>query len=202
MTSDLEAMNTCMYESGLEWATKLEGAYIPIDVIRVYRADDPAYPLVNKKEFLVARPDSNWVINRFVLYTSGVVITGQVLQTIIDPVSPKQLQEAVLTLLRNNWTPWIHNTDLFNGVGYQPFVVLNMCQSLYILNHGKVVSKKASAIWALTALDEEWKDLIKQAIEWQPGQSPGDVRRTQEFMKYIFKQSHCLIQIEKDMKIK
>ena len=47
LISDLKIMHTQLYESGLEWATKLEGAYIPIDAIRVYSPTGPACPLVH-----------------------------------------------------------------------------------------------------------------------------------------------------------
>jgi hypothetical protein len=189
LISDLETMHRRIYESGLEWATKLEGAYIPINAIRVYNPTGPACPLVNKEEFLVACPESNWVINRHVLYKSGVVITGPPLQTIIAPVRPEQLREAVLTLLRNNWTPWLDNPDFFLGAGYQPFVVLTMCRALYILKHGTVASKLRSAEWVIANSDGKWTKLIEQAMAWHYGDPPGDIGQTQEFMRYILKEA-------------
>jgi predicted nucleotidyltransferase len=186
---DLKTMHSRLYESGLEWATKLEGAYIPIRAMRVYNQTGPACPLVNKKEFLVARPEAHWVLNRHILYTHGVVITGPPLQTIIDPVQPKQLQQAVLTLLNNNWTPWMYNPDLFNGIGYQPFVVLTMCRSLYTLKKGDVASKLRSAEWVLANSDKKWAILIKQAIEWTYGDKSGNIEQTQEFIRYTLKEA-------------
>jgi hypothetical protein len=186
MISNLKVMHSRLFESGQEWATKLEGAYIPINAIRSYNPTGPACPLVNKKEFLVARPESNWVINRHVLYTSGVVITGPSLQTMIDPVTTEQIREAVLTLLRNNWTPWLYNSALFNGTGYQPFVVLTMCRAFYTFMLGDVASKLESADWVITNSDKKWTELIKQAVAWHYGDPSGDVSQTQEFMRYIF----------------
>ncbi len=195
LISDLKTMHTRIYESGLEWSTRLEAAYIPIDAMRVYSPTGPACPLVNmnklfnQNEFLVARPETNWVINRHVLYTRGVVITGPPLQSIIDPVRPEQLREAVLTLLRNNWTPWIHHADFFNGEGYQPFVVLTMCSALYTIKHGDVASKLQSAEWVIANSDRKWTELIKQAMAWHYGDPPGDIGQTQEFMRYILKEA-------------
>jgi hypothetical protein len=185
LISDLGTMHSRMYESGLEWATKLEGAYIPMDAIGVYSPTGPACPLVNKKEFLVACPESNWVINRHVLYTSGVVITGPPLQTVIAPVRPKQLREAVLTLLRNNWIPLLDDSDFFLGTGYQPFVVLTMCRALYTLKYGTVAPKSRSAEWVIANSDRKWTKLVKQAMAWHYGDPPGDIGQTQEFMRYI-----------------
>ena len=185
---DLKTMHTRIYESGPEWATKMSGAYIPIDAMRKYSPTSPSCPLINKDEFLVARPDIDWVIHRHILYTSGVVITGPPLQSIIDPVRPEQLQEAVLTLLRNNWTSLLHNTDIFLGAGHQPFVVLTMCRALYTWEHGAVVSKRLAAEWVREKSDRKWTKLINQAMAWHYGDPPGDIGQSQEFMRYILKE--------------
>ena len=187
LISDLKIMHTHMYESGLEWGTKLQGAYIPIDDMRVYSPTGPACPLVNMNEFLVARPESNWVLNRHSLYTSGLVITGPPLQTIIDPVRPEELKEAVLTLLRDNWVSLVHNSDFFLRTEYQPFSVLSMCCFLYILEHGTVASKRHSVEWVLTKSDRKWAKLINQAMKWHYGDPPGDIKQTQEFILYVLK---------------
>lgn len=189
LISDLEVMHKRIYESGLEWATKMSGAYIPLEAIQKYNPTDPACPLINKDEFLVARPDIDWVIHRHILYTSGIVIAGPPLQSIIDPVRPEELKEAALTLLRDNWTPWLYNSALFHGTGYQPFVVLTMCRTLYTWEHGTVVSKRLSAEWVRKKSDRKWTKLINQAIAWRYGDPPGDIRQTQEFMRYVLKEA-------------
>jgi hypothetical protein len=187
--SDLKVMHQRLYESGSEWTTKMTGAYIPMDAMRKYNPTAPACPLFNKDEFLVARPDPDWVIHRHILYTCGVVITGPSLQTMIDPVRPEELQEAVRALLRNNWKTLIHNTDIFLGAGHQPFIVLTMCRALYTLSNGIVVSKPRSAEWAIKNLDRKWMELIKLALAWNHGDPPGDIEQTQEFMWYILKEA-------------
>lgn len=192
LVSDLKTTHAHIYESGLEWAKKMSGAYIPLDAMRKYSPTGSACPLVNRDEFLVARPESDWVIIRYILYTSGLVIVGPPLQTIIDPVQPEDLRKAVLTLLRNNWMPWIHNADFFNGVGYQPYVTLTMCCALYTLENGDVVSKRRSAEWILAKSDKRWTNLIKQAMIWHYGDPPGNVEQTQEFIRYILKEAGLL----------
>jgi hypothetical protein len=86
--------------------------------MRKYSPTGAACPLFNRNEFLVARPDPDWVIHRHILYTCGVVITRPPLQNIIDPVSSEELQDTVLTLLRNNWASLLRNTDIFIGAGH------------------------------------------------------------------------------------
>lgn len=187
--SKIKNMHENLIKNGNEWAAKLEGAYIPLDALRKYSPTGPACPLVNKYEFLVACPESHWVLNRHILYTSGIVITGPPPQSIIDPIQPEQLKEAVVILLRNNWTRFIYDANLFNGIGYQPFITLTMCRALYTLKHGVVVSKTRSAVWAKSSLNSKWTKLIEQAIDWHYGDEPGDTGKTQEFMRYIFKEA-------------
>lgn len=189
LISDLEFMHKRIYESGSEWAKKMSGAYIPLDAIRKYDPTGPACPLFNRDEFLVARPDIDWVIHRHILYTSGIVIAGPPLQSIIDPVRPEQLREAALVLLRNDWPQWIHNPDFFNGNGYQPFVVLTMCRALYTIKHGNVAPKRQSAEWVIANSDRKWTEVIKQAMAWHYGDPPGDIGQTQEFMRYVLKEA-------------
>jgi predicted nucleotidyltransferase len=188
LISDLEVMHKRIYESGLEWAKKMSGAYIPLDAMRAYSPTGPACPLFNRDEFLVARPDIDWVIHRHILYTSGIVITGPPLQGIIDPVRPEQLREAALVLLRD-WIPLVHNTEIFNGEGHQPFFVLTMCRALYTIKTGDVASKRQSAEWVIANSDRKWTKLIKQAMAWHYGDPPGDTGQTQEFIRYILKEA-------------
>ena len=53
LVSDLETMHTGTHESGLEWATKLEGAYIPIDAMREYSPTGPACPMITSLMSLI-----------------------------------------------------------------------------------------------------------------------------------------------------
>jgi hypothetical protein len=189
LISDLKVMHRRIYESGSAWATKMTGAYIPVNAMRKYSPTGAACPLFNRNEFLVARPDPDWVIHRHILYTCGVVITGPPLQNIIDPVSSEELQDTVLTLLRNNWASLLRNTDIFIGTGHQSFIVLTMCRALYTLKCGSITSKPRSAEWAIANLDNKWTELIEQAAAWHNGNPPGDISQTQEFLRYVLKEA-------------
>jgi hypothetical protein len=184
--SELKTMHKRIYECGMKWAKHLEGAYIPLNVVRKYSPTGPASPMTNQQKFLVAHEGAAWVIISYILYTTGVVITGPPLKSIIDPVSPEELRTAILALLRDVWAPWQHNSDLFHRDEYQSFVVLTMCRALYTLKQGTIVSKQLSAEWAIGNLDKKWTELIKQAEAWRDGDVPGNVGQTQEFMQYVF----------------
>jgi hypothetical protein len=189
LISKLKIMHKHIYKGDSEWAKKMSGAYIPLNEMRRYNPAGPPCPLFNRDEFIVARPDIDWVIHRYVLYRNGITMFGPALKDIIDPVTPQQLQEAVLILLRNNWIPWVEKPDIFYGEGHQPFIVLTMCRALYTLKHCDVVSKQQSAKWVLANSDRKWSGLIKQAMAWHYGESRGDIGQTQQFMKYVLKEA-------------
>jgi hypothetical protein len=185
----LKNMHVRIHESGLEWAKRLEGSYIPLDAMPAYNPTGLACPMINEGKFEVARHGIDWVINRHILYTSGVVITGPPLRTMINPVRPDELREAALSLLRDTWTPWLYNPDFFLEMGYQPYVVLTMCRALYTLKHGIVASKRISAEWVIAQSEGKWTKLIDQAIACRYGNPPGDIKETQRFMRYVFKEA-------------
>ena len=83
----------------------------------------------------------------------------------------------------------MYNPAFFLGTGYQPFVVLTMCRALYILEHGTVASKLRSAEWVRDKSGRKWTKLIDQAVAWHYGETSGDIRQTQEFMRYILKEA-------------
>jgi hypothetical protein len=145
----LEAMHARIGVSGLKWASKLEGTYIPRNAMWQYNPAGPICPMINEGKFQVAQPGIDWVINRHILYNSGVVVSGPPLKEMIKPVEPCEIREAVFSLLRNNWASFLHDADFFLRTGYQSFVVLTMCRALYTLEHGIVAAKNVSAEWAI-----------------------------------------------------
>ncbi len=88
--SALRTMHARLFDGG-GWGTNLEAAYIPVDAVRTYSPTGPACPLANRSSFLIARPQSNWVLNRHVLYANGVVITGPPLRTILLTLFPQSV---------------------------------------------------------------------------------------------------------------
>jgi len=181
---DLEAMHTRIRDSGSERAKKLEGTYISRKALRLYNPKDRPRPFINAGKFFMARPDIDWVINRYILRHGGVAVAGPPIQSMIAEVNDEELRRAVVEGI---WTEWRHREDdreWLKPPGHQPFVVLTNCRALYTLEHGTIASKPVSARWALTALDREWTNLIKAALAWHKGMPPGDIDNTLKMMRY------------------
>ncbi len=188
----LEAMHRRLYRSGLEWTKKMSGIYIPLDDLRVYRMNGPKNPMHNRDDFLVARPDIDWVFHRHVLYRSGVVVEGPSLRNMIDRVPPELLKEAAFIFLRD-WVLLTYDNDIFQEEGHQPYFVLTVCRCLYTLRNGDVTTKHKSAEWAVSNVDGKWSDLIRQAMNWHYSDPAGDIPQTQKFMRYIMAKAGVMV---------
>jgi predicted nucleotidyltransferase len=189
---ELEVMHRRLYRSGLEWAKKMSGIYIPLDDLLVYRINGPKNPMYNRDEFLLDKPDIDWIFHRHILYQCGVVIEGPSLRDIIDPVSPEQLKEAAFIFLRN-WILLTYEDEIFQGEGHQAYFVLTVCRCLYTFNKGDVTTKYKSAEWAMNRVDDKWSDLIRQAMDWRYGDPAGDIPQTQKFMRYVMAKAGVMV---------
>jgi predicted nucleotidyltransferase len=190
--SELEEMHRRLYRSHLEWAKKMSGIYIPLEDLRVYDLTGPKKMMYNRDEFLVDRPDIDWVFHRHVLYTCGVVIEGPPLKDIIEPIPSERLREAAFIFLRD-WVLLTYDDEIFQGEGHQAYFVLTVCRCLYTFRNGEITTKHKSAEWVLNHIDDKWSDLIRQAMSWRFGDPAGDIPQTQKFMRYIMAKAGVMI---------
>lgn len=166
----MAALHAAIAASDLRWATNYEGSYIPLAALRRH---DPA----NARHWAVRvdgsldrdRHGSEWVIQRYVIREHGVVVAGPSPATLIDPITPARLKDAVCALLHEWWEPQLTDPFRLADSEYQAYAVLTMCRALYTLRHGTVVSKPVAAEWALTALPSEWRPVVIAARQWRHG---------------------------------
>jgi hypothetical protein len=180
----LEEMHRRLWASGLKWAAKLEGTYIPRNALRRYDPDAALCPCVNEGRFYLARHGSDWVMQRSILRESGVVVAGPLLQPMIDPVSPGEIRAGVSGVLRGWWTSLLNDPAWLRAGEYQAYAVLTMCRAWYTLQHGAIASKPVSARWARAALDQPWAALIEWAINWQHADQSDRLSETLDFIRY------------------
>lgn len=150
----LEAMHGELWASGLKWAAKLEGAYVPKNLIRRHNPHGPAIPTVNEGAFYVAKLGSDWVIQRHVI------------------------RQSVLGVLREWWFPMLENPEWLaeRGSVYHAYAMVSLCRALHALRHGTIVSKPVAAQWAQEQYPG-WRELITLAIRSQHGEHPVSWKR-------------------------
>ncbi|MFN8493374.1 MAG: GNAT family N-acetyltransferase [Caldilineaceae bacterium] len=169
MVAALDRLHQQLNASGLKWATKLEGSYVPQAVLRRYDPAAPACPQINEGNFYLAQQGSDWIIQRHILREQGVVVAGASLQAMIDPVAPEALRGAVCGFLREWWGPMLENPARLQSSEYQAYAVLTMCRALQTLEQGTILSKPAAAYWAQQKFGEPWATVIGEALAWRVG---------------------------------
>lgn len=185
MLPRLAAMHKHITASGLKWAKKLEGSYIPVVALRRFDPANSQYPALRVDgSFDVDGHGSDWIIQRWVLREHGITLTGPAIKTLIDPVAPEDLRRAALGTLLEWWQPHLTDQSYLATTEYQAYAALTMCRALYTLTHREVTSKSRAAHWAEQALDERWQPLIALALRWPEGDQPDRLAETIEFVRY------------------
>jgi Domain of unknown function (DUF4111)/Nucleotidyltransferase domain len=182
----LKEMHARIFNSGMAWCQKLEGAYLPkYDLRRQDPAHAPLPWLGEDGHFALERLGSDWIIQRWIMREKGVVVAGPPLAGLIDPVSAQDLRQAVRQSLKEWWSPPFPSPQRFQSGEYQAYAVLIMCRSLYVLEHGRVASKAEAARWAMATLAEPWQSLVAAASSWKPGNEFDKLKETTDFINYI-----------------
>jgi hypothetical protein len=181
---DLEALHVRLWNSGLKWAAKLEGAYVPQPTLRRYDPLAAPCPTVNEGRFYLAQQGSDWIIQRHILREYGAVVCGPSLKRAIDPVTPDDLRRAVSGVLREWWAPMLDDPGWIRNREYEAFATLTMCRALYALEHGVIVSKPVAAHLAQDTLDKRWGVLIDRALAWPEEPQIDRLNETLELIRY------------------
>jgi Domain of unknown function (DUF4111)/Nucleotidyltransferase domain len=185
----LAVLHARLLDSGLSWATKLEGTYFPQQVLRRYAPSDALYPSVNEARFYMGGHGSDWVIQSHILREHGIVLAGPAPRSWIDPVAPDDLRQAMRALLREWWAPMLHDIARLRSAEYQAYAILTMCRALYTLETGAVASKPVAARWAQAALGARRAALIERALAWRPGVPLDKLDQTLDMIEYTLERS-------------
>jgi predicted nucleotidyltransferase len=194
--ASLQVMHDRLATRDTVWAIQLEGSYISLPALRRYDPANATHPNIERGEgerLKVVHHDYAGVIHRSILREHGITLAGPAPQTLVDPVSPDDLREAVREIIPV-WGGRLlaDPTVVQQQCGYQSYIVLSLCRMFYTLQHGEVASKATAARWGRQALPSRWTPLIDRA--WvtrnnSQGQPPEeDVRGTLEFLKYALEE--------------
>jgi len=185
MLDALREMHANIEASGLPYARRLEGSYIPRAALRRYDPQNAMHPTIGIDwEFGISQHGTNWVLERSIVREQGIVVWGAPPKTPIDPVTPEELRTAVCGMLHDFWQAQLGGPDWLRPRDYQAFAILSLCRALYTISEGKVVSKPEAASWAKQRLDPQWRGLIDQALEWRHEHQADDMADMLEFLRF------------------
>jgi hypothetical protein len=200
----LQAMHDRIATTDSPYAANLEGSYLSQRAIRRYdpiRVPSPNIERGSGERLKMVSPDEEWVVHRSVLRKQGITLAGPPPRTLIDPVSPDDLRQAMVATLHGWATEILNAPALINDWGYQTYTVLSLCRILYTLEHGTVVSKPAAARWAQETLGERWMPLLGRV--WEGRRHPGlkapsdDVNGTVGLIRYALDHSRKMTRHQK-----
>lgn len=181
----LEEMHRLLWQSGLKWANRLEGSYVPLEFLRRHTLNCPPCPTVNEGKFFLGEMGSDWIFQRFILREMGVVVAGPQPKSLIDPVSKTDLRRGVVGFVREWWAPMLEKPERLASREYQAYAILSMCRAMYTLETGKIASKAKSAEWMKTRTGEMEKRLIEEALNWPEGPQPDRLAETVGFIRRV-----------------
>jgi predicted nucleotidyltransferase len=182
----LRVMHDEVRESGLKYARKLEGSYIPRDALKKFDPENRWHPTMGIDwDFQIGPHGANWIIEREIIREHGIVLSGPEPKSLIDPVPAAQLRGAVCNSLSGFWAENLtgEEPEWLKPLEYQAFAVLTMCRALYALRVGGVTSKVKAAAWAMDNL-AMWRPLIEKALRWRHEPGEGDMTEMLEFVRY------------------
>lgn len=188
----LGEMHARLWASGGKWAGKLEGAYVPRQLLRSYQPNGPPVPTLNEGKFYLDSLGSDWVIQYHILREHSAAVEGPSLRELIEPVSPHALHQAVVKVLDEWWAPMLADHHWLQRSEYQAYAVLTMCRALYTLQQGGMLSKTAAARWARQALDEKWSRLVDWAEAW-PEDQADRLDEVLELVRYTVEVRHAVV---------
>lgn len=184
----VQAMHQRLTHSGVAWADVLEGSYISRRALRRYNAATSFHPALRVDgSFDIDGHGSDWIIQRFLIRRSAIVIDGPDPKALIDEVTPDELLAAQLGILREWWLPQLTDSHRIERDDYQAYAVLTMCRAMYTVTFGDVATKPAAARWAQQSLDAQWSTLIEAALQWREGMSLHRFDDTLAFIHFTLK---------------
>ena len=190
LITKLESMHRQAWATSLKRAGKLEGAYVPKDLIRHHDPNGESCPGVNEGQFHVSGLGSDWIIQRHVVREQGVRLEGPDAKTLIDFVSPDKIRSAVIGILQEWWFPMLSEPAWLRDHKreYRAFAVISMCRALHALEHGTIVSKPNAAQWAQNTLDPGWQPLVQKSATVSRHEDDILLDETLDFIRYTREQ--------------
>lgn len=182
--SALKEMHAALVAEGSHWARELEGSYIRRQAVRRHDPADAHYPRIERGgELAVEEHHTDSIIQRFITRKHGLILAGPDPTTLIDPVSSRDLRQAVLDL-RWWWELQLTDTSRVEQSGYQAYAILTMCRILYTLEHGDIVSKPTAARWVQRNRCKHSAELVERALAWRPGMPMDHLDETLDFIRF------------------
>ena len=129
-----------------EWSDRVEVAYVPAEGMQNFKSKSCQIARISPGEPLHFRSmDKDWLMDWYMVLRYGQTVWGPS----PDELIPKISQQEFIDSLKNYLPQWLSSAKQAHHVGYQSYIILSLCRSLYVFAHGEQVSKRRAAEWAM-----------------------------------------------------
>lgn len=168
------------------YANEIEIAYIDRAAVKRFRVGS-FHPTLGRGETLAwSEHHSNWILERWTVREHGITLLGPPPKTLIDPVSPGELRQAVCARLED-WADWAQQPGGLERVSmasHNAYQVETMCRALHTLACGELSSKPQAVAWALNTIPEPWRSTVERSQKWRTDDTcdPASVPEVRRFI--------------------
>ena len=169
-----------------QFANRLEGAYIDRASLRRFEPSRRFLTIECETPLRWKEHELSWLIERLVLREKGIALIGPDPKTLIDPISPEELRDAVRLRMRE-WATWAanpHDPEWLPPRSHQAYVVETTCRALYTLAFGELVSKQKATEWAVSALPGPRRGLVETAVASRADATP-DGATIEDVLRFV-----------------
>lgn len=173
------------------WAQRLEGSYVPLEVLRgAHTAGTPVPYLDYGGATLEHAAHDTTLVTRWVAREHGIALAGPHPRDLIGPVEPDALRAEVHADLRAWGAALLADPRALDDGGRQSCVALGIVRMLHTLQTARIHSKAEAVTWAWTHLPR-FGPLLERAWAAHPAQftlvgqraDPADVALTRSLIR-------------------
>ena len=176
-------MHSGILKNDSKWAKKLEGSFIKKDLLKSVTPPKTPRLYINGSNFNLLLYGYEWLIEKYIIREKSIIVTGPSSTTFMDPISPKDLRQANVKIINEEWKPMLNKLSRLNENEYQQYAVLTMCRLLFFFTHEEIVSKKVAAKWIQKKFSK-WNSLVENALNWRDGQEFSHLDEAKDFIKF------------------
>nr|QMS47854.1 hypothetical protein WG33_0052 [uncultured bacterium] len=167
-----------------------EVTYVDRAAIRRFRPEERVHPTIGSDWPFHRSPHrDNFTLERWTVRERGVVVVGPDPKELIDPITPEDIRDAVVSELRARVDGWAGGEPWPEWLAprlYQAFEVETICRALYTLNVGQLPTKPQAVAWSLGALVAPWRSLVHWSQVYREDKTidPGKIAEVASFARW------------------
>lgn len=181
----LHGMHAQFVDQHPSWRERIEVDYVPIDGMRDFKTKASRIARIAPGDPLDFQTmDINWLMDWYMVLRYGQTVQGPPPEELIPAITQREFIASVEKRLPS----WLAEVKEAHHIGYQSYIILSLCRSLYVLEFSEQVSKKQAGKW-VAGQYPQWRGLIEKAMEWKGSpdrsKSPETRAQTEEFVKFV-----------------